>query len=85
MIESLPVLINLILLSHNYFHRVSREKIKCLSILVSSEGIEKILLVPKLNNEDANLDFEIGSVLIEWNVKDRIKSLCFNTTATNTG
>ncbi|XP_076333078.1 uncharacterized protein LOC143237560 [Tachypleus tridentatus] len=65
---------------------VGREKIERLAILVSGEGVEKILSVPKIDSGDANsVASEIGSVLVECNVKDRIKSLCFDTTATNTG
>ncbi|KAG0721222.1 hypothetical protein GWK47_006496 [Chionoecetes opilio] len=56
-----------------------------LPILVSGEGVEKILAVPITDGKAEPTANTIHSVISEWAISDRIRALCFDTTATNTG
>ena len=62
------------------------ESVDCLAVLVSGEGVMKLLGVPPLENgtgvKQANAVF---ALLNEWQVADRVKLMCFDTTASNTG
>jgi hypothetical protein len=57
-----------------------------LPVLVSGHGIEQLLGVPKLNHgtgeEPTNAFIH---QLKEWGLTDRVKAMCFDTTASNTG
>lgn len=62
------------------------EKIERLPIVVSSNGIDKLLGVPKLQNGTGRkmADAVIAAVT-DWKIQDRIQAMCFDTTASNTG
>ena len=63
-----------------------REKVNRLPIMVSGDGMYKILAVPKLSDRKARATAEvIGGVLTEWDLKNRVVTLCFDPTAVNTG
>lgn len=57
-----------------------------LPVLVSGHGIEQLLGVPKLNHGTGE---ETSNAVIhqlkEWVMIDRVKAMCFDTTASNTG
>lgn len=61
-------------------------KAERLSILISGTNTEKILHAPFLSDgtgmSQASAVFE---TLMEWNICDNIKAMCFDTTAANTG
>ena len=63
-----------------------RETVDRLPILVSGEGVEQLLNVPKL---DAGTGLATASAVYEaaesWSISSRIKCMCFDTTAANTG
>ena len=56
-----------------------------LSVLVSGEGVSKLLAVPVTDGKAEPTATTIMDVLNEWNLTDRIAALSFDTTATNTG
>ena len=56
-----------------------------LPILVSGEGVQKILAAPITDGRAEPTASTIHSVISEWAISDRIRALCFDTTATNTG
>ena len=63
-----------------------RKLVDRLPIVVSGEGSEKILSVPKLPDEKAeNTAAVINDVLTDWRLKNRICALSFDTTVVNTG
>ena len=63
-----------------------REKVDRLPILVSGDGMYKILAVPKLSNGKARARAEvIEGVLTECDPKNRVVALCSDATAVNTG
>ncbi|KAG0722687.1 hypothetical protein GWK47_005869 [Chionoecetes opilio] len=53
-----------------------------LPILVSGEGVEKILAVPITDGKAEPTANTIHSIISEWAISDRIRALCFDTTAT---
>lgn len=57
-----------------------------LPILVSGQGVDQLLSVPKVNcgTGDACASAVYDSIL-SWNLSDKIKCFCFDTTAVNTG
>ena len=63
-----------------------RETVDRLPILVSGEGVDQLLNVPKL---DSGTGLSTASAVYEtvesWGISNRIKSMCFDTTASNTG
>lgn len=65
---------------------MSKESVDRLAVLVSGEGVMKLLGVPKLTRgtgeEQANAIFQL---LNEWNIVNRVNFMCFDTTASNTG
>ncbi|KAK3923591.1 Bifunctional protein TilS/HprT [Frankliniella fusca] len=67
----------------------SEEKVNRLPVLVAAinpGGEEQLLGVPKVAGGDAGSEFDAIKVLInEWGVKDRIRAMGFDTTASNTG
>lgn len=63
-----------------------RDRVDRLPILVSGQSVVKLLSVPKLHNGTAAAMFQaITQTIDEWNLRNRIKGLCFDTTASNTG
>jgi hypothetical protein len=63
-----------------------RERVDRLPILVSGHNVVKLLSVPKLHDGTAaTTSQEIVRTMDEWGLRDRIKGLCFDTTASNTG
>lgn len=62
------------------------ETVDRLPILVSGQGVDQLLSVPKLchgtGEACASAVFE---TIVSWNLCDQIKCLCFDTTAVNTG
>lgn len=65
---------------------MSKESVDRLAVLVSGEGIMKLLRVPKLTRgtgeEQANAVFQL---LDEWNIVNRVHFMYFDTTASNIG
>lgn len=62
------------------------ERVDRLPILVSGQNVIKLLSVPKLHNRTATtMMHEIVQTIDDWGLRDRIKGLCFDTTASDTG
>src|SRR6218665_227377 len=63
-----------------------RERVDRLPIFVSGRNVVKLLSVPKPHdNTAATIANEISQAIDDWKLLDRIASLCFYTTALNTG
>lgn len=63
-----------------------RERVERLPILVSGQDVMKLLSVPKLQDGTApTMTQAVVNAIDEWGLRDRIKGLCFDTTASNTG
>ncbi|XP_057336479.1 uncharacterized protein LOC130675041 [Microplitis mediator] len=61
-------------------------KVERLPIIVSGQNIEQLLGVPIVEEATGINQAEIiYKVLNEWNISSRIKAMCFDTTAVNTG
>ena len=57
-----------------------------LPVLVSGDGVAKLLAVPKLSNGTGRtMAAAVFSALEDWEVADRIVALSFDTTASNSG
>lgn len=57
-----------------------------IAILVSGDGVDKLLAVPKLTSGTGQAQADaVMEVLRDWEVEDRIVALTFDTTASNTG
>ncbi len=64
----------------------SKELVDRLAVLVSGDGTMKLLGVPKLPNETGEAEATaVFNLIQEWNIANRIKFMCFDTTASNTG
>ena len=64
----------------------SKETVDRLAVIVSGEGVMKLLGVPKLPNGTGEAEASAVFTLIQdWNLTDRIKCMSFETTASNTG
>jgi hypothetical protein len=62
------------------------KRVDRLPVLVSGKNVVKLLSVPKLDNgRAATMAHAILGTLDEWGLRERIKGLCFDTTASNTG
>ena len=62
------------------------ERIERLPILVSSQGIVKIIAIPKLPNGKAETTAAaISNAITEWDLKESIVALCFDITVSKTG
>lgn len=62
------------------------EKIDRLPVLVSADGKEKLLGVPKLvSGTGANAANAVYNVLTAWGLENKIVGMCFDTTSVNTG
>jgi hypothetical protein len=65
---------------------VGHGKVERLPVLVSGDGEEKLLGVPKLEaGTGQNVADAVYDLLFEWNVLDNVKALGFDTTSVNTG
>jgi len=63
-----------------------RERIDRLPVLVSGKNVVKLLAVPKLHDGTAvTMSRAVVEIMDEWGLRNRIKGLCFDTTASNTG
>ena len=63
-----------------------REVIDRLPILVSGAGVMKLLAVPKLRTSTADATATaIMDTVDDWELADRVRAFCFDTTAVNTG
>ena len=63
-----------------------REHVDRLPILVSGQNVVKLLSVPKLHDGTAaTISRAVTESMDEWGLRNRIKGLCFDTTASNTG
>lgn len=63
-----------------------RGKVDRLPILVSGQDVVKLLSVPKLHDGTAvTMAQAVTESIDDWCLRDRIKGLCFDTTASNTG
>lgn len=57
-----------------------------LPILVSGENVDQLLSVPKLESGSGELTATaVYDTVLSWGLSDKVKSLCFDTTAVNTG
>lgn len=57
-----------------------------LAILVTGEGVEKLLGVPKLHSGSGDAAATaVFEALEEWGVHERVVAMCFDTTSANTG
>lgn len=62
------------------------EKVDRLAILITGCATEQLLAVPELDSSSGQRQAEaVIDTLREWNVTDRVKALCFDTTSSNTG
>lgn len=62
------------------------EKVDRLPVLVSSDGKEKLLRVPKLaSGTGANAANAVYNSLTEWGLENKIMGMCFDTASVNTG
>ena len=65
---------------------MSKELVDRLAVLVSGDGTVKLLGVPNLPSGTGQAEATAAFNLIqEWNLTGRIKFVCFDTTASNTG
>jgi len=63
-----------------------RERVDRLPIFLSGQNVVKLVFVPKLHDNTAvTVANEISKAIDDWKLWDRITSLCFYTTALNTG
>jgi hypothetical protein len=63
-----------------------RERVDHLPILVSGQDVVKLLCVPKLHDGTAvTMSRAVTENMDEWGLRNCIKGLCFDTTASNTG
>lgn len=63
-----------------------REMVDRLPILVSGEGVEQILAAPKLLRGTGEATAcAVYDTANEWQISDKVKFMCFDTTAANTG
>ena len=62
-----------------------RHQVDRLPILVSGQNVVKLLSVPKLHDGTAlTMAHAVVDSTDEWGLRNRIKGLCFDTTASNT-
>ena len=65
---------------------VVHEKVDCLAILVTGENTEKLLGVPKISKGTREAMAEATAAsLAEWEIKEQVIGMCFDTTSSNTG
>jgi len=57
-----------------------------LPMLISGHDVMKLLSIPKLNDgTEVMMSHAMVDSMDEWGLRNRIKGLCFDTTASNTG
>lgn len=62
------------------------EKVERLPIVVTQEGVEQLIGVPKLKSGRGNdIAIAVFEELKNWRLTDKIQAVCFDTAATNTG
>ena len=62
------------------------EKVERLAVIVSGDGLMKLLGVPKIINSTGETQATaVFNLITEWNLQERIQFMCFDTTAINTG
>lgn len=62
------------------------ENVERLAVLVTGLGTEQLLGIPKLPSSTGVAQATaVRETLSEWDVTDRVKALCFDTTSSNTG
>lgn len=62
------------------------ETVDRLPILVSGQGVDQLLAVPKLDRGTGEACASaVYETVMSWNLEDKIKCLCFDTTAVNRG
>lgn len=67
-------------------HLTTNKKIERLSILVSGNGCEKLLGVPKLTaGTGENTSKAVFDTMKQWNITNQVRAMSFDTTASNTG
>lgn len=65
---------------------IDPQSVERLPILLSVSGVEQLLGVPKMAKSDSESQTSaIITILKQWHVGSRIKAMCFDTTAVNTG
>lgn len=63
-----------------------RETVDRLPILVSGQGVDQLLAVPKVSHGTGEAcDSAVYDTILSWNLSDKIKCFCFDTTAVSTG
>ncbi|KAE9528104.1 hypothetical protein AGLY_012526 [Aphis glycines] len=63
-----------------------KDNVDRLPILVSGDGVSKLLSVPKLESGTGEaISNAVIASLFDWSITDRVQSLSFDTTASNTG
>lgn len=64
----------------------SKEKVDRLAILVSGNGLTKLLNVPVITSGTGESQAQaVYESLLDWNVSNRVNAMCFDTTASNSG
>ena len=64
----------------------TKEHVDRLPVLVSGKGVEKLLRVPRLQGGSGEQQAAaVQAALEEWQITDRVKAMCIDTTACNTG
>lgn len=62
------------------------EVVDRLPVLVSGEGVDQLLCIPKLKSgEGENIASAAYESLLSWGLLNKVKSMSFDTTASNTG
>jgi len=63
-----------------------KELVDRLPVIVAGDGVNQLLGVPKLTSSTGEAQASAVACLIEnWGLVDRIASMCFDTTSSNTG
>lgn len=63
-----------------------RDKVDRIVVLISYDGTVKFLGAPKVQSGSGkNIAEAIYSILVQWNIAEKVVAACFDTTSTNTG
>ncbi|CAH0550650.1 unnamed protein product [Brassicogethes aeneus] len=61
-------------------------KVERLPVLISADGNEKLLGVPRLSSGTGIMAANaVENLLRDWNLVDKVQAMCFDTTSVNTG